>query len=178
MLCLFLALWLITSNFCTMRVGADYFLAQSREQKTAELQRDRAYSRQQFSKNFRDLQLLGQKMLKEHENKQLTPEKLAKGARAINKCAKTLKFLMVLGDMADPPEISKDIETAEEFDDYIRRLAKHIYDFAHNPIHQNSKVFNTNQAERAQTDLLSIIDLSKIIENKSKAYSSIQSSNQ
>ncbi len=132
--------------------------------------RDRAYARQQFNNNFRELQVTGQNMLKEHENKRLTPERLSKSVKAINKCAKALRSLMALGDLAVPQKIGKGISTPEEFDQSIRRLARHIWDFAHNPIHQNSKVFNTDQAEKAQTDLLAIIDLSKAIENKAKGY--------
>jgi hypothetical protein len=37
-------------------------------------------------------------------------------------------------------------------------------------VHQNSKVFNTEQAERAQTDLLTVINLSKALEGKSRKY--------
>ena len=76
---------------------------------------------------------------------------------------------MALGNLAVPLKIDKEINTPRQFDQSIRRIAKLIYDFAHNPIHQNSKVFNTDQAQQAQTDLLAIIDLSKAIENKAKS---------
>jgi hypothetical protein len=72
--------------------------------------------------------------------------------------------------MASEVEVDKEIVTARKFDESIRKLATLISDFAHNPVHQNNKVFNTDQAERAQTDLLTIINLSKALENKSKAY--------
>lgn len=135
-----------------------------------EKERDRLYARQQFTKNFRDLQLTSQNLLKDHEEKRLNPERLSKGVRIINKAAKTLRSLMALGNLAEPVKIDKEIKTPQQFDNSIRRLAKHIYDFAHNPIHQSNKVFNTDQAQQAQTDLLAIIDLSKAIENKAKSY--------
>lgn len=135
-----------------------------------EKERDRLYARQQFTKNFRDLQVTSQNLLKEHEEKRLSPERLSKDARVINKAAKALRAVMALGDLAEAVRIDKEINTPQQFDKSIRRLAKHIYDFAHNPIHQNSKVFNTDQAQRAQTDLLAIIDLSKAIESKAKGY--------
>lgn len=135
-----------------------------------ERERERAYAREQFTKNFRDIQLLGKGMLQDHEATRLTPNKLAKGARSIHKCAKTLRSLIALGEMASQVEIDKEIDTARKFDQSIRRLAALISDFAHNPVHQNNKVFNTDQAERAQTDLLAIINLSRALENKSKAY--------
>ncbi len=135
-----------------------------------EKERDRLYARQQFTRNFRDLQLTSQSLLKEHEEKRLNPQRLSKGARLINKAAKTLRSLMALGDLADPVKIDKEINTPQQFDTSIRRLAKLVYDFAHNPIHQSNKVFNTDQAQQAQTDLLAIIDLSKAIENKAKSY--------
>lgn len=141
--------------------------------KSPERERDRAYARQQFTKNFRDLQVTSQNLLKEHEEKRLTQKRLAKDIRVINKAAKALRSLMALGNLAEPVKIDKEINTSQQFDESIRRIAKLIYDFAHNPIHQNSKVFNTDQAQQAQTDLLAIIDLSKAIENKAKSYTMV-----
>ena len=82
-----------------------------------------------------------------------------------------MRTLIALGEMANEVEIKKEIDTAQEFDESIRKLSKLIRDFAHNPVHQSNKVFNTDQAERAQTDLLTIINLSKALEDKSKNYS-------
>lgn len=138
--------------------------------KQLEIERARAHAREEFSKNFRDLQLRGQELLREHEAARLTSEKLAKEVKSINKSARSLRALIALGELASEVEINKDLDTAREFDESIRKLAKLIWDFAHNPVHQNNKVFNTDQAERAQTDLLTIINLSKAIENKSKGY--------
>jgi hypothetical protein len=138
--------------------------------KRLERERERAYARELFTKNFRDLQLVGKGLLRDHEATRLTPSNLAKSARSINKCAKTLRSLIALGEMASEVEIDKEIDTAREFDESIRKLATLISDFAHNPVHQSNKVFNTDQAERAQTDLLTIINLSKALENKSKGY--------
>jgi len=139
--------------------------------KRLERDRERAYAREQFTKNFRDLQLLGKGLLQDHEAARLTPGKLAKGVRAINKCARTLRSLIALGEMASEAPVKKEIGTAREFDESIRMLASLISDFAHNPVHQSNKIFNTDQAGRAQTDLLTIIHLSKALENKSKRYS-------
>jgi len=142
---------------------------------TSNKERDRTYLQQQFTKNFRDIQLLGQGLLREHESKSLTPKRLKNDSRLINKCAKTLRQLMALGEMASKTEISKKIESPHDYDQSIRRLSKLIHDFANNPIHQNNKVFNTDLAERAQTDLLAIIDLSKMIEGKARSYRIIPS---
>jgi len=138
--------------------------------KRLERERERAYAREQFTKNFRDIQLLGKGLLQDHEATKLTPDKLAKSARSIHKSAKALRTLIALGEMASEVEIDKEIDTHREFDLSIRRLAALISDFVHNPVHQNNKIFNTDLAERAQTDLLTIINLSKAIENKSKSY--------
>ncbi len=138
--------------------------------KSIEAERDRAYARQQFQKNFKSLQTTGQGLLREHDANTLTAARLAKDTRAINKYARTLRAMQALGDLARTTDINKEIDTAREFDESIRKLAKLIWDFAHNPIHQSSKVFNTDQAERAQTDLLTIINLSKVLESKSKGY--------
>ena len=138
--------------------------------KRLERERERAYAREQFTKNFRDIQLLGKGLLQDHEETKLTPGKLAKSARSINKSARTLRSLIALGEMASEVEINKEIDTATEFDESIRKLAILISGFAHNPVHQSNKVFNTDQAESAQTDLLTIINLSKALDNKSKSY--------
>jgi hypothetical protein len=145
--------------------------------RSAETERDRAYLRQQFQKNFKNIQLLGQELLREHNESRLTGERLEKNAKAINKCGKTLRTMMALGDMANTVELDENLNTAKKFDDSIRRLSELISDFAHNPVHQNSKVFNTDQAERAQTDLLTIINLSRILAGKSKAYIGIPGQN-
>lgn len=148
-----------------------YFNRLSPPQSTmTQQERDKALARQQFSKNFRDMQLIGQGLLREHEAKRLTSKRLAKDAKSINRCAKSLRSLLALGNLATETYIDRDIGTANEFDESIRKLAKLIWDFAHNPIHQTSKVFNTDQAAQAQTDLLTIINLSKVIENRSKGY--------
>jgi hypothetical protein len=136
---------------------------------------EKMLARQQFSKNFRDLQVLSQALLREHESGQLTASRLGKEAKSIQKCAKTLRTLMALGELAKTPdEVDKQLDSAQEFDQSIRRLAKMIKDFAHNPIHQNSKVFHTVEATKAQTDLLTIITLAKVIESQAKNYQAAQ----
>jgi hypothetical protein len=144
--------------------------AQAPSQKSVERERERAYARQQFTNNFRDLQLLSQGLLREHDARRLTAQRLAKDAKAINKCAKNLRTLMALGALAQAAEVDKQIDAPEEYDQSIRRLAKLIYDFAHSPHHQNSKVFDAAEAARVQTKLLTIINLSKAIESKAKGY--------
>lgn len=141
--------------------------------KSADRDRERAYNRQLFKKTFHDIQILGQNLLKDHEARRLTSGRLAKDVKAINKCAKVIRSLTALGDLAEPEVINKDINTPKEYDESIRLLAKHIWDFAHNPVLQNTKVFNTDQAQQAQTNLEAIMDLSKAIENKAKGYSTI-----
>jgi hypothetical protein len=139
-------------------------------QASSQQDRDKAVARQQFNKNFREIQILGQGLLREHEAKRLNAKRLAKDVRSINKSAKTLRSLIALGDLAVETKIDRVINTPEDFDESIRKLAKLIWDFAHNPVHQNSKVFNTDHAERAQTDLLTIINLSKVIEERARDY--------
>lgn len=172
LLLLFLPLYLSGSTSIANSTDHPGLLPQSPD-KRLERERERAYAREQFSKNFRDLQLLGKGLLRDHETTKLTTDKLAKGVRSINRCARTLRALIALGEMASEEPINKQIDTAQEFDDSIRKLAGLIRDFAHNPVHQNNKVFNTDLAERAQTDLLTIINLSKALENKSKSYTAL-----
>jgi hypothetical protein len=137
---------------------------------TAQSEREKAAARQQFVENFRDIQLLGQGLLRDHQAGRLTSKDLSNSAKSINKCARTLRSLLALGELASEIEINEEIDTPLAFDDAIRKLARVISDFAHNPQHQSSRIFNTDQAARAQTDLLTIINLSKAIEKKSKGY--------
>lgn len=152
--------------------GAALALARpARSQNRAEREREKAVARQQFSKNFRDLQVTSQQLLQEHIEGQLKPPELAKKTKAIHRAAKTLRALMALGQLAEEPHaIDEELSNAHEFDQSIKRLAKMIYDFAHNPIHQNSKVFNTVEAAKTQKDLLTIISLSKVIEAQARKY--------
>jgi hypothetical protein len=138
--------------------------------KPSERERERAYNRQLFKKTFHDIQILGQNLLKDHEAGRLTSGRLVKDVKAIHKCAKVIRSLTALGDLAEPEVINKDIDTPQEYDESIRLLAKHIWDFAHNPVLQNTKVFNTDQAQQAQTNLEAIMDLSKAIESRAKGY--------
>src|SRR5262245_33930874 len=91
--------------------------------KRLERERARTYAREQFTKNFRDLQLLGKGLLQDHEATRLTSGKLAKSARSINKCGRSLRSLIALGEMASEVEIDKEIDTARKFDESIRKLA-------------------------------------------------------
>lgn len=142
--------------------------AQSR---AAEAERERSYARQNFQRNFKEIQIVSQKLVKDHDAGLLTSARLGKDVRTIHRAARTLRAMMALGEMAEAREIDREIDTPQKFDDSIRRLSKLIWDFAHNPIHQNSKVFNTNLARQAQTDLLTIINLSKALSDKAKGYS-------
>ena len=136
-----------------------------------EAERQKAITKLQFTQNFRNLQLSSQAMLREHESGALTGAQLGKTARAVNKSAKTLRGLMALGKLADAPDsIEKNLNEPGQFDQAIRRLAQLVYDFAHSPVHQNSKVFDTKAAAKAQTQLLTIIELSKTIGARARAY--------
>jgi hypothetical protein len=137
----------------------------------AEAQREKVVIRQQFSKSFHDLQVISQQMLREHDAGQLTTNQLSKQAKSIHKSGRTLRLLMALGELAQEPyPIEKKLATATEFDKSIRRLAKMIYDFSHSPHHKNSKIFDTIEATKVQKDLLTIIALSKILEENAKNY--------
>lgn len=137
---------------------------------TTDRERERAHAREQFAKHFKEIQVTSQTLVKEHENSTLTAARLSKGVKNINKSSRTLRTLIALGELATERELKTDFSTTQDFDDAIRQLAKLIWDFAHNPVHQNNKVFNTELAAKAQTDLLSIINLSRAIESQAKGY--------
>lgn len=158
---------LLVSLFTQVLVCAEPVIGQVR----IDPQREKAAIRQQFSKNFHDLQIVSQQMLRDHNAGQLTTAQLSKQAKSINKSAKTLRALMALGELAQEPHpVDKNLSDANDFDKSIRRLAKMIFDFSHSPHHQNSKVFDTSEATKVQKDLLTIIALSKILEANAKNY--------
>jgi hypothetical protein len=138
-----------------------------------ELSRRREAARKQFADNFRELQVTGYALLREHEAGRLKPARLSKGVKSIQKRAKNLRSLTQLGE--PPPDREKEappepLAAPQAFDQAIRRLASLIYTFSHNPVHQNNKVFNTDEAARALRDLLAIIDLAKELENHAEKY--------
>src|SRR5262249_4976589 len=119
-------------------------------------------------------QVTSQELLKEHIEGRLTPTELSKKAKAISRSAKTIRTLMALGELAQEPyTINERLNDTLAFDQSIKRLAKMIYDFAHSPVHQNSKVFNTVEVTKTQKDLLTIISLAKIIETQARKYTKL-----
>lgn len=134
-------------------------------------ERDRRNAREVFSKNFREIQLLGLGLLRNHEAGNLDPKKLEKTVRSINKCARTIEPLLALGELGSLEEYDREINTPAEFNDSILRLAGLIRDFARNPSLKDNKIFNTRQAAEARSHLLTIIDLSKTLAERARSYS-------
>jgi len=139
-----------------------------------DLGRAKAAARQQFTKSFGDLQASSHALLREHEAGQLKPEMLSKRLKTIQKCAKSLRLLLQLGEPEPLTEVNGAPSTPQAFDQSIRRLAAIISTFVHNPIHKNNKVFNMGDATRARTDLERIIALSKTIEGQARKYTALQ----
>lgn len=134
-------------------------------------ERERQAASAEFKKNFSGLQNAGYKLLKEHEAGRLNPKELEKGVKTVNRHARTLREMMLLGELEEPIQESDDpINTPGKFDQSIRRLARLIYTFAHNPLHQERRVFDTVKARRALIDLETIIVLSKAIEGQARNY--------
>lgn len=134
-------------------------------------ERARHAAQEQFTENFRSIQLLGIELLKAHEEGTLLPAQLAKSAKAIEKRARALRSLMALGPPAHERRRDPQIPTRVEFDHAIRLLAKLVSEFAHNPMHKTPKVFDTIQAADAAAKIEAILDLAREIERKSGRYS-------
>jgi hypothetical protein len=125
----------------------------------------------EFTRNFGSLQQTAFALKREHEEQTLDARGLSRNLKIINKNARALRTVMILGDLPKPVvESKKPLMTISEFDQAIQRLTKLIYDFAHNPIHKNRRVFNADEAARARTDLENIIVLSRKIEDCAKDY--------
>lgn len=135
-----------------------------------ERSREKAYLRQQFARHFRTIQVESQSLLKTHEDGKLNPRILGKESREINKAARNLRSMIALGALAEEVELKTSFNSAADFDAAIRDLAGIVRKFARNPSHQNSRILNTDQATEAQTDLLSIIRLSKALTEQSGNY--------
>ncbi len=137
-------------------------------------ERSRRAAQAQFNENFRELQLIGIGLLKAHESGNLIPKRLARDAKGIQRRARALRGLLVLGEPGPrTTKIDPEMRSSEQFDRAIRLLAKLVSDFAHNPIHKNAKVFDTDQAAQAATDLITILDLAKVIERRARDYTGI-----
>jgi hypothetical protein len=132
--------------------------------------RERAYAREQFGRHFKSIQVRSQRLLRLHEEGSLSAKQLTEEAREIHKSARTLRQLIALGSLATKVEQRAHFASPEEYGEGIRKLANLVWEFAHNPVHQNGKVFNTQQAAEAQTDLLSIIELSRALQRKGGGY--------
>ena len=155
--------------FCAPSTLVNDLAGQSRKAETQE--RERRAARESFNENFRELQLLGINLLKDHRNGNLSRERLAKDTKTIQKRARTLRGLMVLGEPGGPPiQLESKINTPVQFDKFIGWLSRLIHDFAHNPIHKNTKVFDTDEAGRASADIINIINLARLIEQSSGGY--------
>ncbi|HZS06298.1 MAG TPA: hypothetical protein VFD58_15765 [Blastocatellia bacterium] len=140
-------------------------------QSSGTIERQKEMTRAEFTRNFSGLQNVGYALLREHEERKLNPDRLAKDVKAINRHAKNLRGLLVLGELKSPVQEGKEpLDTPHKYDQSIRRLARLIYTFAHNPVHQNRRVFDTEQAQRALVDLETIIQLSKAIESQARGY--------
>lgn len=140
-------------------------------ERLADRERERRAAREEFTKNFRELQLLGIGLLKTHERRDLRASRLSKDSKSIQKKAKALRSLTVLGEPKDSPkEYGPKIDSAQQFDRSIRELTFMIHRFAHNPIHKNSKIFDMTLASQAASDLVNIINLAKVIEVNADGY--------
>jgi hypothetical protein len=135
-----------------------------------DLSRAREAAREQFTKNFRELQESSRRLLREHEAGRLKSNLLSKQVKSIQKCAKNLRALLQLGEPEKLPQVNSSPQTPQAFDLFIRRLASVVSAFAHNPVHRNSKVFNTDDAARARDDLEMIIKLAKLLEDQARNY--------
>ena len=128
-------------------------------------------ARTEFARNFSDLQNTGYALLREHEARQLDPQRLTRDARKINRHARNLRGMIALGELEKPVQEKREpLAAPHQFDQSIRRLVRLIYTFAHNPIHQNRRVFDTSKAQQALTDLETIIILSKALEAQARSY--------
>jgi len=146
--------------------------ATSIQLRKAELdERERQARKESFKENFRELQLLGISLLKTHRSGELDAARLNRDSKAVQKRARALRGLMVLGNPeVKPIELPSRIKSPDEFSKFIGWASRMIYDFAHNPIHTNTKVFDTDLAAKAAGDLVNIVNLAKVLETSSIHY--------
>jgi len=135
-----------------------------------EKNREKAYLRMQFARHFRAVQVVSQGLVKAVEEGTLTGSRLVAESREVNKSARALRTMIALGELAQEEELKVSFSSRQEFDEAVRNLGELVRKFARNPSHQNSRILNTDQATAAQTDLLSIIRLSKALSQQGKSY--------
>lgn len=147
---------------------SNWILCQTRFEK----EREKASVRQLFTKSFKDLQVVSQRLLETHKAGTLTALQLGKEAKAINKSAKVLRTLLALGELVEEPALFEaELRSPAEFNNSLQQLSTYIYDFSHSPHHKNHRVFNMVEATKVHKDLVSIIHLSKNLETQAKYYS-------
>lgn len=133
--------------------------------------RERQALKESFQENFRELQLLGINLLKSHRSGELDAARLNRDSKAIQKRARAIRSLMVLGNPeVKPVELPSKLKSEQDFSKYVGWVSRIIYDFAHSPIHTNTKVFDTELATKAATDLVNIGNMAKLLENSSVHY--------
>ena len=138
---------------------------------TAARERSRKATQLQFAESFRSIQIVSKGLLKAHEDGTLVPGQLSKDARAIQRYARSLRSLMALGPPTTKPrEPEHQLHTSRDFDVAIRNLTTLVWEFAHNPIHKNPKVFDTDEAAKVAADIVTIVEMAKAIERRAKDY--------
>ncbi len=135
-----------------------------------EKNREKAYLRMQFARHFRAIQVLSQGLVRGVEEGTLVGSQLVTDTREINRSARSLRTMIALGELAQEESLKTSFANQQEFEEAIRRLGELVREFARNPSHQNTRILNTAQATTAQTDLLSIIRLSKALSQQGRSY--------
>ena len=165
----FHSIMLLIGMLCFVVTSTPAIHAQLRKSELDE--RERQALKVSFQENFRELQLLGINLLKSHRSGELDASRLNRDSKAIQKRARALRGLMVLGNPeVKPLELPSRIKSEQDFSKYVGWVSRIIYDFAHSPIHTNTKVFDTELATKAATDLVNIGIMAKLLESSSVHY--------
>jgi hypothetical protein len=97
-------------------------------------------------------------------------QRIAKAAGDINKRATRLKSnLFPPTDKDSAKQIEEKIDTQRDFRLLLIALDNAVIGFVHNPMFENLRVVNSQDSDKAQQDLESIIKLSKEVNKRAKA---------
>lgn len=125
----------------------------------------------QIKKDFETLQNLQNEIIKTYvTGEQINYKKIGDLAGKLNECATRLDVnLLLTGEKSAEKLDNKDRETGD-VKDIIVKLDSTIGRFITNSIFKNLNVFETKEAEKAETDLQNIIRLSKFLSEKAEIH--------
>lgn len=123
----------------------------------------------QIKKDFELIQKLQNEIVKTYvTGKQINYERISELASKLNESTRQLHTNLALSIEKEPKKPEKKKENLQAVKDIIVVLDKSIGNFVTNPLFKNLNVFETNDAEKAESEMQNILRLSELLAQKAK----------